>query len=134
VFKLDGFVLFLYMFFLCPFLLVVAPIVSFMAAMFVMFFYNERYLECQVIVLLFLVNLCLKLIGSLCFAYIASREDKKVKMVRYWWWTYPFYFSLHVIASIMAIYKLCMEPHKWDKTEHGLSRYNKQPKAEKYCL
>nr|WP_306424458.1 glycosyltransferase family 2 protein [Methylobacterium haplocladii] len=34
----------------------------------------------------------------------------------------PFYFALVSIAAWMAVFELARHPHRWNKTEHGLSR------------
>lgn len=36
--------------------------------------------------------------------------------------TLPIYWILHSIAAYRALYKLTKEPHKWEKTQHGLSK------------
>lgn len=35
---------------------------------------------------------------------------------------YPFYWLLHSLASLRALWQLFFAPHYWDKTPHGLSR------------
>jgi cellulose synthase/poly-beta-1,6-N-acetylglucosamine synthase-like glycosyltransferase len=35
---------------------------------------------------------------------------------------YPFYWLLHSIASIWALWQLVIKPHKWEKTRHGESK------------
>jgi cellulose synthase/poly-beta-1,6-N-acetylglucosamine synthase-like glycosyltransferase len=41
---------------------------------------------------------------------------------------YPFYWLLHSLASYRALWQLIRQPHRWDKTAHGLSSYsNNQP-------
>lgn len=35
--------------------------------------------------------------------------------------TYPFYWGLHSVASFKAFWELCVKPHYWAKTTHGLS-------------
>ena len=35
---------------------------------------------------------------------------------------YPFYWLLHSVASIWALWQLIFKPHKWEKTRHGESR------------
>ncbi len=35
---------------------------------------------------------------------------------------YPFYLTLHSIASYKALYQLIVKPHFWEKTTHGLAR------------
>ena len=34
------------------------------------------------------------------------------------WIFWPFYFTLHVLASYRALYELLTDPFKWNKTEH----------------
>jgi len=37
------------------------------------------------------------------------------------WWSYPFYFILHTIASLRAVYQLITALHLWEKTPHNIS-------------
>jgi cellulose synthase/poly-beta-1,6-N-acetylglucosamine synthase-like glycosyltransferase len=34
---------------------------------------------------------------------------------------YPFYWMLHSIAAARALYQLAFDPHRWEKTKHGVS-------------
>lgn len=35
---------------------------------------------------------------------------------------FPFYWLLHSVAGVRALWQLFIAPHRWEKTEHGLSR------------
>ncbi len=37
---------------------------------------------------------------------------------------FPFYFILHTIAAYIAIFQLATSPFKWNKTKHGVSKYD----------
>ncbi|MCI5050201.1 MAG: glycosyltransferase [Rickettsiales bacterium] len=37
---------------------------------------------------------------------------------------FPFYWLLHSIASLRALWQLVFKPHYWDKTTHGVTRIN----------
>jgi len=38
---------------------------------------------------------------------------------------FPFYWVLHVVASLKSVKDVILRPHHWEKTEHGLSKYTK---------
>lgn len=40
---------------------------------------------------------------------------------------FPFYWLLHSIAGMRALWQLFTAPHRWEKTEHGVSRISWQP-------
>ena len=43
---------------------------------------------------------------------------------------FPFYFILHSIAAIKAVYDIIVNPYKWNKTAHGVSKtLNSQKKS-----
>jgi hypothetical protein len=46
--------------------------------------------------------------------------------------TFPFYFILHSIAAVMALYKVFTYPYYWEKTEHGVSRIKNIFSKKKY--
>lgn len=40
-------------------------------------------------------------------------------------WLYPFYWLLHSAAAARALWQLAFQPHRWEKTRHGVSRWLK---------
>jgi len=36
---------------------------------------------------------------------------------------FPFYWILHVVASLKAVWDVITRPHHWEKTEHGVSKF-----------
>jgi glycosyltransferase XagB len=39
---------------------------------------------------------------------------------------YPFYFILHQLASVRALWQLIFAPYRWDKTTHGVTRMGRE--------
>ncbi len=73
------------------------------------------------LIALCLINLIAGILVHLWIARVA---------VRRWRWPgmalamalYPFYWLLHSAASYRALWQLIRQPHRWDKTVHGLTR------------
>ena len=120
-YRVDGFIFFHYFIFISPFLMITVPVT--------IYFSLTTLYSCQSTELFFLTALIRYLsffnlgYGFIHFAFIAYKVSH-IKMVENTklWWTYPFYFILHIVAAVLATYKLIIEPHKWDKTEHGISK------------
>lgn len=118
-YKFYGFLFFNFFIFLSPFLLLTFP--------FNIYYYISTTNEFKALGLVTKATLlkCLCIFsfsyGFLYLTYIAY-QIKIRKNATNLWFTYPFYFVLHIIAAGMAVYKLIVEPHKWDKTEHGISK------------
>jgi len=72
---------------------------------------------------LWLVNSFFSLAYMYCVAYFALKSMGRFRLVDYlillFW---PFYFVLHTIASYRAIWELLVDPFRWNKTQHGLSK------------
>jgi cellulose synthase/poly-beta-1,6-N-acetylglucosamine synthase-like glycosyltransferase len=54
--------------------------------------------------------------------YCVSRKKKPTYQYKIAALFYPFYLTLHSIASYKALYQLIVKPHFWEKTTHGLSQ------------
>jgi cellulose synthase/poly-beta-1,6-N-acetylglucosamine synthase-like glycosyltransferase len=126
-YRLKGFIFFLYMLFLSPFLLATTPIMLYFSIKIILGFYGFATITEQVLKYFTLFNLMYGYIGLIFMTYFI----KKVQKIRsaWLWWTYPLYFVLHVFAAVSAFYKLLTNPHKWDKTTHGVSKYMVVKKA-----
>jgi glycosyltransferase XagB len=59
------------------------------------------------------INFIMHLIISIIITYRNSWSNMLKSTL-----LYPFYFIIHIIASYMALYQLCTNPHYWEKTEH----------------
>ncbi len=119
-YRFKGFVFFLYMLFISPFLLVTMPIMLYFSFKIVFGFYMFPHITEQILKYFTLFNLLYGYFGLL-FSTFIMKQVQDLSAVRLWF-TYPFYFLLHVIAAVIAFYKLLTDPHKWDKTTHGVSK------------
>lgn len=120
-YKVGGFIFYNYFMFLSPFLLVIAPLTIYFSTSMINE-YGGLGSSSQIALLKYLglFNLCY---GFMLLTFTAYKVQSSKNILNTWlWWTYPFYFFLHVIAAMLAVYKLIREPHKWDKTEHGVSK------------
>lgn len=54
--------------------------------------------------------------------YCVSRKKKPTYQYKIAALLYPFYLTLHSIASYKALYQLIVKPHFWEKTTHGFSK------------
>lgn len=117
----SGFMFFNYSLFLSPFLLIIMPIMIYFSVMIIIRFYayepwSESILKYFTWFNLIYGYLALTFTSYLIYAVEGLKSGRL-------WWLYPFYFLLHIVAAIMALYKLLVEPHKWDKTTHGVSKF-----------
>lgn len=67
-------------------------------------------------------------IGNLVFGLAVHLVFAGVILRRYRWGgmgkavcAFPFYWLLHSVASVRALWKLLTDPHRWEKTPHGAS-------------
>ena len=120
-YKIGGFTFFNYFIFLSPFLLIITPLTIYLSVS-IINEYDDLGLSNHVALLKYLsiFNLGYGFIQLIFIAYKITNH--RIIAIRSLWWTYPFYFFLHIIAAILAVYKLIVEPHKWDKTEHGVTK------------
>ncbi len=120
-YKIGGFIFFNYFIFLSPFLLIMAPLTIYLSISIVNE-YDDLGLSNHIALLKYLGIFNLGY-GFMQLIFIAYKVKKpKIISIRWLCWTYPFYFYLHVMAAILAVYKLTVEPHRWDKTEHGVTK------------
>ncbi len=54
--------------------------------------------------------------------YCVSRKKNPTYQYKIAALFYPFYLTLHSIASYKALYQLIVKPHFWEKTTHGVSQ------------
>jgi cellulose synthase/poly-beta-1,6-N-acetylglucosamine synthase-like glycosyltransferase len=64
------------------------------------------------------------LVGCAIIVIIKQKTDKKIHPLQdiATIILFPFYFILHTFAAYLALYQLCIQPFKWNKTVHGISR------------
>jgi cellulose synthase/poly-beta-1,6-N-acetylglucosamine synthase-like glycosyltransferase len=123
----KGFVFFLYMLFISPFLLATMPIMLYFSGKIILGFYDFPHMTEQVLKYFTVFNLFYGYFGLLFMTFI-MKQVQDLSKVRLWF-TYPLYFTLHVIAAVLAFYKLLTNPHKWDKTTHGVSKLDQENQA-----
>jgi hypothetical protein len=59
-------------------------------------------------------------------AMLAGAKAFRQQGIRRWWFTIatmPLYWLLMSIAAWLALWQLIFSPFKWNKTEHGLSKF-----------
>lgn len=123
----KGFVFFVYMLFLSPFLLATMPIMLYFSGKIILGLYGFPHITEQILKYFTVFNLLYGYFGLLFMTFI-MKQVQDLSPVRLWF-TYPFYFILHVIAACIAFYKLLTNPHKWDKTTHGVSKIGNENQA-----
>lgn len=77
-----------------------------------------------------LPNWLLILCHAVLFVGIISHILYAVASIRRWKWKgmqlaallFPFYWLLHSLASVKALWQLIFRPHFWEKTHHGVTR------------
>jgi len=116
----KGFIFFVYMLFISPFLLATTPLMIYYSVKIIFGFYYFSHVTEQILKYFTLFNLIYGVSGLIFMTFFMTRVQdlRGVKL----WWTYPAYFILHVFAAVLAFYKLLTNPHKWDKTTHGVSK------------
>jgi glycosyltransferase XagB len=77
-----------------------------------------------VLILAYPLSLVALLTGLVLHAYVGSKTVQESGWQRMQKATlaFPFYWFLHAIASLRALFQLIVKPHYWDKTRHGHSR------------
>jgi cellulose synthase/poly-beta-1,6-N-acetylglucosamine synthase-like glycosyltransferase len=119
-YRLSGFIFFTYTLLLSPLLLVITPIMICFSIMIVANVYcygpgAEFILQSLTWFNLIFCYLSLTFSAYIIYAIDGFKAGK-------FWWLYSFYPILQIAAGVMAVYKIMFEPHKWDKTPHGLSK------------
>lgn len=120
-FSFGGKVFFMYILCITPFLVLFSPaIIGLTVAIYLSYFQFNPMMN-LILILFTWTNMVTTI---LCFLYtshmIVNVSDHKY--LRYRWPFYLFYFLLLSYAAILAAYKLFKEPHKWDKTTHGVTK------------
>jgi cellulose synthase/poly-beta-1,6-N-acetylglucosamine synthase-like glycosyltransferase len=72
-------------------------------------------------------NFLFSYFSSLAYAFTSIRRNNWANS----WWNFiifPFYYSLHNIASIKSFWQLLTNPHYWEKTTHGETALNPSDK------
>lgn len=67
--------------------------------------------------------LCFGLVLQVVFALAAIMRNGWKDMIPYSL-LYPFYWTLHSVASFRALWQLVVCPHHWEKTTHGVSKFS----------
>jgi hypothetical protein len=73
------------------------------------------------LILITWINLVSTLMCTFLTSYIVLSIPGH-KYLRWRWVLFVFYAFLLIYAAIVAIFKLFKEPHKWDKTTHGVTK------------
>lgn len=117
----KGFIFFNYILFISPFLLSIFPIMIYLSINIILGHYV--FGEVPELVLKFFTwfNMAYGMLAQLFMTYIMCHVQT-LDAVKRTWWTYPFYFLLHTVAAVIAVYKLLTNPHQWDKTSHGITK------------
>jgi len=66
-------------------------------------------------------NLFYTILMFLFTSYLIAKTSGH-EYIKWRWIIFAIYFILHTIAAFIALYKLVKEPHKWDKTTHGVTK------------
>ena len=120
-FKPLGMLFFTYMMLLSPLLTLLAPLLIILTLAILLNICQLSYYQNITFTLLSWINFTTSSLYLLFTSYIMIKVTNK-KYLDYKWLILKFYYVLHVFSSIMAIYKLFKEPHKWDKTTHGITK------------
>ena len=67
------------------------------------------------------------LVGNAMYIYfnvVAAAKRRWYSLVP-WGLLAPFYWTLHSVAAYKALWQLCVNPHYWEKTQHGTSAATK---------
>jgi glycosyltransferase XagB len=90
-------------------------------------FYNPTLWKSSMSDNYFAILLFFSLFLHWLMAYIAQTKSapyfKKTNKINVL--IYPFYFSLHSLAGIRAVYQLFKNPYHWEKTTHSLTRFKR---------
>ncbi|MFO1170479.1 MAG: glycosyltransferase family 2 protein [Hyphomicrobiaceae bacterium] len=71
-------------------------------------------------------NLMLGYGGALLMIVVSAVRRRAWRLLP-WTLLVPLYWLLISVAAYRALFQLMTDPHKWEKTEHGLSRRRKSP-------
>jgi len=116
----KGFMFFVYMIFLAPFMLLMTPVMAYLSIKIILGYYPFM-VNAELVLRIFTWFNMLYGVLSLIFMSYVVKEVQNFQYIRLWW-TYPIYFGMHVYASILAIISLIRDPHKWEKTTHGVTK------------
>lgn len=109
--------------FLSPFMLAMLPLLIFLSVKIILGHYDFVYPYDVALLLFTWFNLFYGMLSLWFMAYIMKyvQNHHGMKKAKYWY-TYPFYFILHTVAAVIAVYLLITKPHKWEKTQHGVTK------------
>lgn len=119
-FRLSGFMFFLYIMFLGPFITLTNPIMITTSAFIILGYFDFGPYE-YTLKMLTWFNFMYTILHFMFTSFMVARVAGH-SYLKYRWILFLFYFVLHMYAAIIAVYKLIREPHKWDKTTHGLTK------------
>jgi cellulose synthase/poly-beta-1,6-N-acetylglucosamine synthase-like glycosyltransferase len=120
-FSLGGILFFLYILFIGPTLMLVAPILIIFSALIIMGYFDFPAGYNLFLILLTWVNLGYMTLHFMFTSYMVAKESGE-KCLRYIWILYMLYFFFHWFAAMRAARQLYLDPHKWEKTTHGLTK------------
>ena len=120
-FKPANIIFFIHIIFLNPLLMLISPFALIISI--VVLNSNLESFQSLLFKIITSINLISGLIYILFSAYLITKLSGK-KCLHYIWLLFPAYFLIHIYSVIVAIYKLIKEPHKWDKTDHGITKFN----------
>lgn len=121
-FGFHGMLFFIYMLILGPFLSFLVPISLVLTVMLLLGMYEFNYLQDAFLRHFTWINLIYTILHFSFCSYLASKISKH-EYLKLKWPLFILYIWLIVFASFWAMIKLIKEPHKWDKTTHGVTKY-----------
>ena len=68
-------------------------------------------------------NLILHFFLHIAQARVIIKKLKWESIIGYYYFLFPLYFLLHMIAAVIALYQLITKPHHWNKTPHYTSQF-----------
>jgi glycosyltransferase XagB len=113
-FSVQELIFFFHIMFLGPYLLLITP------GIFLLYFACSMNLPAYNTDVLLLINFIYSNISLILTSYYVKKSslNRSIKFFL----SYPLYMLLHIIASVIAFFKLFFSPHSWEKTQHGLSK------------
>ncbi|MCE2992186.1 MAG: glycosyltransferase [Candidatus Jidaibacter sp.] len=120
-FQFKGVAFFLYILCLSPFLMISSPILLILSVATYLSFFDFSVGANIMLILITWINLVSTLMCTFLTSYIVLSIPGH-KYLRWRWVLFVFYAFLLIYAAIVAIFKLFKEPHKWDKTTHGVTK------------
>jgi glycosyltransferase XagB len=118
-YRISGFMFFMYIMFFGPFLTLTTPIMITISAFIIMGYFDFGGYEYPLKMFTWF-NLMYTLLHFMFTSFMIARVAGH-SYLKYKWILFLFYFVLHMYAAVIAVYKLFREPHKWDKTTHGVT-------------